>query len=308
MKKIVAVIIAFLILFSATGCFLRKVVTGVTRISGGVYADSKKYTAGSFSYRASDIDTVSVDYISGTLTLVQKGSSVLEATETSSERLSDAQSMHWYLDGRTLRIKFCESGFSGTIPKKSLVLEIPEGIDIEVGVTSGEVVFDTDVFAGNVDVGATSGDVRIGRLTALNFQAGSTSGNTSIGSIVAEEVKLGSTSGNTEIGTLVAGKVDFASTSGSTRIGSATCESIDGGGTSGNISIGLDSCAKLRIGCTSGNVELTRLPAGGASVDYEKTSGKLRADGYMVKGGKMVFGNGECDISVTTTSGDLTIK
>ena len=308
MKKIVVLVLVFLICFAVTSCFLRKVVSGATRISGGTYADAKKYSVGSFTYRASDVDTVSVDYISGNLSIVQSASKTLEVTESCSSKLSDAQTVHWYLDGKTLRIKFCESGFNGTIPNKSLVLEIPSGIDLEIGVTSGEVSFDTDVYAETVNIGATSGDVRIKNLTAGRIECGSTSGDTYIDGLFADEVKMGSTSGNTEIGTLLASELDFASTSGATRIKAAVCDSINGGGTSGNIYIGLDSCQKLKIGCTSGNVELTRLPDGGATLEYEKTSGVLKADGYMVKGGKMVFGNGECQISVTTTSGNLTIK
>ena len=308
MKKIVVFVLAFLICFAVSSCFLRKVVSGSTRISGATYADAKKYSVGNFSYRSSDVETISVDYISGTLKIVQSESKTLEATETSSSKLSDAQTVHWFIDGKTLRIKFCESGFNGTIPNKTLVLEIPSGMDLEIGVTSGEVSFDTDVYAETVSIGATSGDVHVKNLTAEKVEFGSTSGDTYIDGLFADQVKMGSTSGNTEIGTLVAGEMDFASTSGATRINAAVCDSIDGGGTSGNIYIGLDGCSKLKIGCTSGNVELSRLPAGGATVEYEKTSGVLKADGYTVKGGKMVFGNGGCQISVTTTSGNLTIK
>ena len=308
MKKIVVLVLALLICFAVTSCFLRKVVSGATRISGVTYSDAKKYSVGSFTYRASDVDTVAVDYISGNLSIVQSASNTLEVTESCSSKLSDAQTVHWYLDGKTLRIRFCESGFNGTIPNKSLVLEIPSGIDLEIGVTSGEVSFDTDVYAETVNIGATSGDVRIKNLTADKIECGSTSGDTYIEGLFADEVKMGSTSGNTEIGTLLATELDFASTSGATRIKAAVCDSINGGGTSGNISIGLDSCLELKIGCTSGNVELTRLPGSGATVEYEKTSGVLKADGYTVKGGKMVFGNGECRVSVTTTSGNLTIK
>lgn len=308
MKKTVFLILTLIICLALTSCFLRRVVSGSSSISGFTYSDSKKYSVGDFTYRASDVDTVSVDYISGTLTIVQSGSKTLKAAETSSERRSDAQTMHWYLDGKKLRIKFCESGYSGTVPDKTLTLEIPAGIDLEIGVTSGDVYFENDLTAKNVNVGATSGDLHIKTLTADDFESGSTSGDTFIDSLNAEDVKLGSTSGNTDIGTLVAEEADFTSTSGNYRIKSASCADIEGGSTSGSISIGLDYCSRLRIGCTSGNVELNSLPAGGATVEYDKTSGTLHADGYTVKGGKMVYGNGDCRISVTTTSGNLTIR
>ncbi|MBP5161825.1 MAG: DUF4097 family beta strand repeat protein, partial [Spirochaetales bacterium] len=262
---------------------------------------------GSFSYRSSDVRKIAVSYVSGDLRVVQSDSRTLNATE-SGKNISEDQAMRWYIDGDTLRIQFCKSGYSGNMPSKTLDLEIPYGVELEIGMTSGDVTFVTDVTAGDVNLGSTSGGKHIKTLVCADFKEGSTSGSTSIDFLHAVEAEFGSSSGNTSIGTLETDDAEFAATSGNLEISSVRCAKVDIGATSGNITLGFDKCDKLKIGCTSGDVTLTRLPSGGASIEFDKTSGNLRADGYMVKGGRMVYGDGACRMDINTTSGDLTIK
>ena len=308
MKRIVVFILALLICFAVTSCFLRRTVSfGNNLVTYDNYADAGKYTSGSFSDRAMDVKKISLDYVSGNVNVRQSDSKVMDVSETGNN-ISEAQAMHWYLDGDTLRIKFCKSGYKGSIPQKTLDLDIPFGVELEIGMTSGDVTFLTDVDAGKTSLGSTSGDWKIKSLRCADFEAGSTSGNTNIDALYAEDVKFGSTSGNTSIGTLVVSDADFGATSGSLSVTSVSCDSLDIGCTSGTITLGLEKCKKLKIGCTSGDVTLSRLPEGGATIEYDHTSGSLKADGYMMQGGKMVYGNGACRMEITTTSGDLTIK
>ena len=275
--------------------------------SGNNYADASRYTAGSFSYRASGVKTVRINYVAGDVTVVQSSSGTLSVTETG-KKLTEAQSVHWWLDGDTLRIQYCKSGYTGNIPEKKLVVEIPAGVQLEVSTTSGDIVLDGVMTNSGTSVGATSGNISIGNLRTGLFEAGSTSGNKDIGSLYADEADLGSTSGNTRIGEIQAKNINFGGTSGNLVIDSITCEELDAGCTSANITLAFNRCGRVKIGCTSGNVTITRLPEGGATVDFDHTTGNLKADGYTVKGGKMVFGNGNCDMDITTTSGDLTIR
>jgi DUF4097 and DUF4098 domain-containing protein YvlB len=308
MKRIVIFALALIICFAITSCFIRRSFSfGISRVTYGSYSDSAKYQEGSFSYRSSDVTKISLSYVSGDVLIVQSDSRTLNATE-SGKGISDDQAMRWYLANGTLDIQFCKSGYSGSIPAKTLVLEIPYGVDLEIGMTSGDVTFDTDVTAGDVKMGSTSGGKHIKGLFCADFKEGSTSGDTSIDALHAVDAEFGSTSGNTTIGKLEADDVETAATSGSLSISSVSCGRLDIGATSGNITLGLEKCDKLKIGCTSGNVTLTRLPSGGASIEFNKTSGSLKADGYMVKGGRMVYGDGSCKADITTTSGNLTIK
>ena len=277
--------------------------------TGTVYVNADRYTAGSFSYRAGDVDRVCISYVSGDVTVVQTDNRTLGVTETGNG-LSEAQEMHWYLDGRTLRIQFCKSGYTGKMPSnsKKLTVEIPYGIELEVGVTSGDVTFATDIEVMKADFGATSGDYKVKAVRTSSFNFGATSGSVTMDALYADKANFGSTSGNTAVSLIQAEKISFGSTSGSTKLSGIRASKVNGGSTSGNITLSFEYCENLDIGCTSGNVRITKLPENGASIKYDKTSGTLKADGYMVKNNWMVFGDGGCSMTIDTTSGNLIIE
>lgn len=273
------------------------------------YKDSEKYQAGSFSYRASDIDRISIEYNSGDVTIVQSDSATLNVTETGLS-LSDAQKVHWYLDGRTLRIKFCKSGFTGTflMNSKKLTVEIPAGIGIDAAVTSGNIAFATDIEAQELNIAATSGSIGAMALRSDSLNAAMTSGTFRAERIETGEAAFGVTSGSIFIDTLIADKADLGGVSCRVEVTVAIVDEVRVGCTSGNVKIGLASCRKAEIECTSGNIDITALPADGATVQYARTSGSLKASGYSTVDGKLVFGQGGCQLKVGTTSGDLSIS
>lgn len=282
---------------------------GFFSISGHTYADANKYSIGSFSYRSSDVEKICLEYISGDVTVVQSANRTLNVSETE-KGLSGDQKMHWYMDGHTLRIQFAKSGYSGTFPKdsKKLTVEIPFGVELELAVTSGSVTASTDLEVKHAYFAATSGDYRIKTVRTEDFEFGATSGSISVDAVYADKAKFGSTSGTTAVKLINASKITFGSTSGNTTMENITASEVDGGSTSGNISLGFDYADKLKTVCTSGNVTISRIPKNGLSVVYDKTSGSLKADGYMVKSNRMIFGDGGCRTDITTTSGNLTIK
>ena len=306
-KPYVVVIVLTCLLCVLTGCFNRQFKIGSTTYT--TYKDANKYSIGSFSYNASGVDKVCIDYVSGDVTLVQSANRTLNVTENDS-RLSDDQKVHWYLDGKTLYIRFCKSGYSGKFPNdsKKINIEIPFDIELEVGITSGDVTFTTDVEARNVSLGATSGDFKVKAIRTGDFQMGCTSGNVSMDALYATKASFGSTSGNTSVDLIHAETIKFGATSGNTVLGNIYASDVNGAGTSGNITLSFEYCENLTIGCTSGNIRIEKIPSNGATIKYEKTSGTLKADSYMVKDNRMVFGAGGCKMEIVTTSGDLTIN
>ncbi|MBQ7508351.1 MAG: DUF4097 family beta strand repeat protein [Spirochaetales bacterium] len=282
MKKAFPVIL-LAVLVLVCGC--RKTLS----VLGNTYKDAAKYTAGNLTYRASDVDAVSICYNSGNLTLVQSDSQNLNVTE-SGNKLSEDQKVHWFMDGRTLRIQFAKSGYTGSFPvnSKNLTVEIPAVADLEIVLTSGDAEIRGNLEAGNFTFVSTSGNLRASEIRTGAFSIGSTSGDSNIDAVYAKSAKLAATSGNIGIGYLSAETVSHASTSGS-------------------FSTGLASCSSFKAAATSGNIYITSLPPGGATLKYSHTSGDLKADGYTVKGDRMVFGNGSCSMEIDTTSGNLTI-
>ena len=104
-KTYVVVIVLACLLCVLSGCSIRKggISFGSTYTT---YKDANKYSVGSFSYQSGSVKKVCIDYVSGDVTLIQSSNRTLNVTEPVG-KLSDDQKVHWYLDGNTLYIRFC---------------------------------------------------------------------------------------------------------------------------------------------------------------------------------------------------------
>ena len=281
MKKLCCLMLAVALCLGLSGC-------SFTLGRMAAYDQAGRYSIGSFAYDAGAVDTVEINWRSGEIHLTEKAGPRLSVTEAAG-KLSEAQQMHWLLDGGTLRIQFCESGYRGPITgNKKLEMEIPAGIDLRVNCTSGDV-FMGEHTLGALAVNITSGDVRLGNARAASAAFNSTSGDVTTGLLD------------------VAGALAVNSTSGDTRIEALQAQSARLNSTSGNIDLGLYQCGDTNISCTSGSVRLTVHPDHGAAVDYSTSSGSLNGRSVKNKAAHIEVGGGECRARVSTTSGSLTV-
>lgn len=282
MKKTVCVIAAML-LAAATfaGC-------GSSLIST-TYRDAESYTVGDFTYDAAAVDTVAVDWVADEVNVVLSPGSELTVSE-SGGALTASQKLHWLLDGTTLRIEFCKSGYSGRFPEgtKKLTVEIPSGVKLILDTTSADVRF----------TGSGSFDE-----VALD----STSGNISADVINAGALSVSTTSGSVEFGVVTTETLDVYTTSGDCKMSEVNARTAAFDSTSGNVTIGLRACEELNVDSTSGDVVLTSIPSNGVTVEFDHTSGVFTYKGEK-QDDALTVGAGFCRISVSTTSGDLTIE
>lgn len=278
MKKALAILTVLLLCIALCGCSFSK---------GRIYDHADQYSVGSFTCDASAVRKIAVRWESGELRVRESEGALLSASEKA-EGLSADQQMHWWLDGGTLRVEFCQSGYSGSIGgEKQLEMEIPRGVDFEAEVSSGRVVL---------------GDHQFGAL-----RLASSSGSLKMGNIRAESVTLAATSGSITAGlTDVKGALCVASTSGSIAIEAVQAQSLEAAATSGSIRLGLYRCGGASISATSGSVRLTVHPNYGAAIDYTTSSSSV--NGENVRSGRLVLGDGSCPVKVSTTSGNLTAE
>ena len=254
-----------LVSFFSWGC-------GAHSLIGRIYPDAGRYKAGNFEYKASDVSSVEINWVSEDVTVKQSSSNTLSVKEEN-RGLNNRQKMHWRLDGDKLIIQYCKSGYKGRFPGKTkkLTVEIPENVDLTVSTVSGDVKLEDCRSLKTVDLNTVSGDVRYDGIRASKLDVDTVSGDVDGGKLYVDKAELNSTSG------------DF--------------------------SIMPEKCNKLDVGTVSGDVALLTLPDGGASVDYSHASGDLHTGlDYESEGKTRVFGSGKCKISVSTLSGDLTIR
>lgn len=236
------------------------------------YENADKYQTGNFTYAAADVTEVEIDWMAGNINVVQTQEETLSVSEKNAAK-TEAARVHYYLDDSVLRIKFCESGFKGTINErdKNLTVEIPAGIYLDIGTVSSSVEF-SDLSVSNLSVSSVSGKVEMGAVQASTVNIEMVSGNIVTGDITATALNIESVSGNIE-----------------TSLASAMTADIEN---------------------TSGNVVVTLKENLGATLKLSMVSGRLSTDlEYTQSGSRFLFyGGGLTSLYVDLVSGNLTVK
>ena len=284
MKRMLSLILAVCLLCAAYGCV---VISHITK-----YANANQYTAGGFTYEESAVKRVELDWAAGDVTLVN-GSGTLKVSESGGDALAVSERLHWWLDGTTLRIQYCESGYSHIIrsANKHLTLELPEDVDLKIDIASGKTAAER-LTVGTLDFNTASGGVDLGGLCAREAHIKAASGKTFLG-----DVRIDATLAiDTASGGLTADRLN------------AKTVNIDSA--SGGVTLGLDTAETVDIDVASGRVTLKLLnPERGATVRINKLSGGFDCKIPMTAEGKSYkIGSGEIQIRIDSASGGVTIE
>ena len=164
------------------------------------------------------------------------------------------------------------------------------GSEVQVDTTSGDIELSKVASAGKVSVDSTSGDIKINELKGVSASVDTTSGDITVSSAVVEgEYRIDTTSGSLNIGKINAGSLALDTTSGDANI---VIEKLGSG----------------RIDSTSGDISLSSLGQG-LTVKFDTSSGKLvTVKEHTVSGKSYIFGDGECKLTIDTSSGDLLVR
>ena len=164
MKKIIALLILFALAGSLSGCGRGLFGLDLGFGNSFVYDHAGKYTAGDGEIDGT-VKKLDIDWLSGSVSVVAgKGDSVL-IQEAAGGIIDKDMRVHWWLDGTTLRVKFCASGLKPRIyhGKKDLTVTVPETLSlsaISVDSASAEV----SVLGASMDelsVDTASGAIRV---------------------------------------------------------------------------------------------------------------------------------------------------
>lgn len=320
MKKTVCCLLLVVLCLSLCGC-------GIT-MSSAQYPDADKYLVGSFTYHAGAVEAVEINWTSGRVEFKESDQAELTVTETT-EGLKEEEQMRWWLDGKTLRIQYWKSGYSGTLvnKEKRVIVELPRDISLKAHVTSGAIqagdhrLLDAalEATSGSIQVGAlnageakismTSGSVQTGPVRVeKQFSVSATSGDITLENVMANSVSLQCTSGKIKAGPIDAPMFKIESTSGDVRLDALKADNAAIQTTSGEITLGIYQCGKADVTSTSGDVDLTLLHGSGATVDFRTNSGRFNGKKDDTKRYHEVIGDGAAIVTVSTTSGDLKLK
>lgn len=185
---------------------------------------------------------------------------------------------------------------------------------IEIKLSSGNVNSDSGLYADEVSVLASSGDIDLYNIDADEFKVGTSSGDITIKKFTGGTGIISATSGEIEANEFASEYAQFSSSSGNISIKKLDCDYFDAQNTSGGISVELLKApvAASSVQTTSGDIDIYLPMREKFSTDVSCTSGtfrdKFNNNRFTPRGGyEMNYNGGGTVIKLRSTSGDITL-
>lgn len=264
-------------------------------LSSFYYDNAERYTVGGADI-SDTVECVEIQWVSGSVRVAAHKENMVRFSEEANRTLTNDNSVHYWLDGTTLRIRFCASGewdLNGL--EKDLTVLLPEKLllkGLKINGVSTEMEVDS-IRAEEVDLDTMSGSLEV------------------TGCMVTEKADLDTTSGTVTaqlLGALKALRVSTVSGKASATV--QRSDTVEMGSTSGELRLSAEETPKwIDMDTLSGMVTLVLPQDAGMTLRFNTVSGKLSSELPGETDGKnSVFGDGACACSIETTSGDLKIR
>ena len=297
MRKVIALTILAGILCTLPGCGFGLGLPGGLNLGFGnsfLYDHAGRYSVGDAVIKK-PVETLEIDWLSGSVSVVAGSGDSVTIREVTSGKTDDDMRVHWWLDGSTLRIKFCASGLKTHFyhGKKDLTVTVPESLvlsGISIDSASGDVNV-LNAGADELSVDTASGEIRVDTACDLkSLRTDSASGNQSVSVRSAVTASLDTASGKIEVTADSIRNLDIDSASG-------------------------DVLCKLReapddgsIDTASGKVAVVFPEDAAFTLKLSTASGRLNSDFAMKKAGNTyVCGVGSGRMHIDTASGNVSL-
>jgi DUF4097 and DUF4098 domain-containing protein YvlB len=186
---------------------------------------------------------------------------------------------------------------------------------ISLKASSGNITSNNGLFADDLKVEASSGDIELYNIDADDFSVQTSSGNIQVEKFTGGTGSLQASSGDIKSIDFASEYAKFNTSSGSISIKKFDCDYFDAQSSSGNITLDFKNApaATSSVRSTSGDVDIYLPMRAKFSVDVSCTSGTFRdkfnnnrmnpRNSYH-----MDYNGGGPDIQIRTTSGDITLE
>ena len=240
------------------------------------YDDARLYTAGNGEMDPETVHAIDIDWISGNVTVKAYDGELLQFSDNSPYP-SEENLLHYYLDGDTLKIRFCKS--------YSFRLSKPEPKDLEVLVP--------EAYADQI------AEIAVDTVSAAVF----------VKDIQTEELDIDTVSGGITVDG-AANRASIDTTSGDIALSGAFHE-IETDAVSGTLTAICTECpASFEGNSVSGAFQIT-LPEGSEfACEYDSVSGRIISDfeGDTAENDVYKVGVGSAKFTFDTVSGDLMLS
>ena len=274
-----------------------------------IYQNGESYTAGD-RVISDKIESIDIDYMSGGVKLLGTSETSVEIRETSEKKLR----VHTWVDGTTLYVRYCASakGLDLNNLKKSLVIELPESVDlakVKLEVSSAEVTCE-NFEAQSVDVSSSSGDIKVD-CSAKKIKLHASSGEISLlqhGE--SDEISVDASSGKISLEAEKVERLTIGASSGSITVNADAIKSFKAESSSGDCSFRFANTPEsMDVSASSGNVTAYLPEKADLTADVTISSGKFFYELPFSKTGDLyVCGSGANKLKVHTSLGDINLK
>lgn len=304
MKKLFILLAMLLTVVLLTGCGIRN----------AVYDNAEAYRIGNAEI-TEKVANISLEWTAGTIGVAYHDKDTVLITEKSTSALTEEESVHWYLDGATLRIHFAASGLSESLKltptKKDLTLTLPKSFwadRIEIFTASAD--FKGSLNAGEIEIASSSGTVWLDSDAVGKLELSSSSGAIRCEAGSVGEASLESHSGRLLASIGNAGRLDAETSSGRIEVSVDTLGEGEVESNSGKVGFTVKkSFGEVKVSAFSGDVQLFLPEEVGYTATISTLSGDIRNAFPVVSEGKMMtYADGKAVLKIETSSGNIELE
>ena len=243
--------------------------------------------AGSHSIDTSGIDSISIDWVAGEITVTPHDGNEIKVTESAQRELRESEKFHVNASGDTLTINYTERSIRGRVPQKRLEVLVPRALSENMRMLSIDTVSSgvnvTDINASKLDCETVSGSIDLSGVFA-NVSIDSVSGRVNLVNSAQNAVVDAET---------ISGRVDV----------SGYFDRVEANTVSGSVSISSAQIpSSLRVDSISGGITIALPSDATISVNHSSVSGKLSSDIPHTTG------SSGATINISTVSGSTRIQ
>lgn len=287
--------------------------------------DTKLTAQGSQSFSCDNLNEINVQWASCEVLVQNWDGDTVCVTEYANRPLDPDECMVTQDDEGTLTILWNElnntNGFLNPLQKR-LVIELPQQLKsldtMEIHTGSAQIHLNTPQTAfDTLELGTGSGKITLNDTTADSIELGTGSGKIELSRVQCDDLNAHTGSGAIHAEQLQAETVELECGSGSITVdGIVSAEDVHLHTASGSVKLTaneLPECAELHSVSGSVTVALPHEPEGGFTVEYDTVSGRFHCD-FPLEAAKLsqrsgtgTYGDGECELTLATTTGSLKI-
>jgi hypothetical protein len=276
-------------------------VIGLTSCNYNYYSswtNYKDYAVSSGNFQPDEVSSVTIDWISGSIEIMEADVETVTVYEESNTTLKENEKLRLLVKNGILDIRFASPGLklSKLTLTKTLYVQIPKILAKNIAL---------------IDIDAVSSDINIKNIKSTKMDIESVSGNIVFDTCEATNVEISSVSGKIDVLTNKIANLDIESVSGKIIVANSEITDIEADITSGDIEFtSIIMPSAIDIDAVSSKVTLKLPQNSGFAVDYSTVSGVFLSNFETTSQGKgeFTYGDGKVSIKVSTISGNLSIN